>query len=357
MPEFQEGLESLNFPGQFEKYYIDNFELRNILLSIDVNIRYRVFHESIYNDVIVGENNFQLFNLPNIINDCQKIITIPPEKLSTFIKRLEYSTSWLEKNGVQFYITVAPNKCTIYPENFRNTLPSIGTQSNYDLFLDMAESQSNGKLNIIDLTQPLQLSKSPTLQVFHSTDTHWNDDGIYIAYRQIMNELHKDGIKSDLISKEDLKTLHYHQALSQAMYFPNINDFVSDTVWYVYDGGAKIIYDTNGVTIFENPEANNDLTLVVYHDSFFYMRANVVDDEYLDANNRDKLMRTLLAEHFNKTIFLSRNYDQNWSNQRDYLQQVLDTFDPDIILVEVVERNLSFLGKRNEQNLIVNDIP
>ncbi len=349
-PEFHLDESILLFPLDYENYYLDHFKIRNWLLAFDVNIRYRIFDQKLYRDVIVGENNFLFFRLPEIVNGCQKVNQLTTQQQEALISRLQKTTTWLNDRGVQLFVTIAPNKCTIYPEYSNQDIPILGEITDYEIFEEAV--RQNGGINLIDLQQLLLDSKSEERLLYQQTDTHWNDFGAYIVYREIVRQLLPEIQEKELIVNEKLIPHNYNISYSEGRYFPFIEDFVTPSTWYTVKGNAVLKSDAKGIAVYENPFAGNDLTLIVYQDSFFYMRSNALEPQYLDAYHRHVFMRVLLAENFAKTIFFSRNLNLNWSHDKDYLAQVLETYDPDIILVESVERGLFYLARAVSQELI-----
>jgi len=81
---------------------------------------------------------------------------------------------------------MVPNKSTIYPEYLPSGLHQIRPQSRLDQLLDYLRTRST--FRILDLRPALVAAKSGG-RLYHKTDSHWNDAGAFVAYRQILREL------------------------------------------------------------------------------------------------------------------------------------------------------------------------
>ena len=81
---------------------------------------------------------------------------------------------------------IPPIKSTIYPELMPRGYNRLNNASLVDQF--MAHMKANSNLTIIDLRGPLMDEKARH-QIYYRTDTHWNNRGAYVGYREIMNVL------------------------------------------------------------------------------------------------------------------------------------------------------------------------
>jgi hypothetical protein len=101
-------------------------------------------------------------------------------------KRLEARRAWLAERGIPYLVVFAPLKSTIYPEYMPATFNRMGSVSRLDQL--MAHLKAHSSLAVIDLRAAI-LDEKKRHQVFYRTDTHWNNRGAYVGYRQIITAL------------------------------------------------------------------------------------------------------------------------------------------------------------------------
>ena len=118
-------------------------------------------------------------------------ITSPPVPFSAgemekWRMALEARRDWLASRGIGYLVVMVPNKSTIYPEYLPSGLHRMRPQSRLDQLLDYLRTRST--FRILDLRPALVAAKSGG-RLYHKTDSHWNDAGAFVAYRQILGEL------------------------------------------------------------------------------------------------------------------------------------------------------------------------
>jgi peptidoglycan/LPS O-acetylase OafA/YrhL len=94
-----------------------------------------------------------------------------------------------EKSNTQIALIVGPNKSSIYFEK----LPAemfVSPTRYVDFFLN--ELTDISYLNIYDPMQDLINSKKSEGPLYDKTDTHWNDKGAYIAFKNLLSKLGLD---------------------------------------------------------------------------------------------------------------------------------------------------------------------
>ncbi|MFL1676659.1 alginate O-acetyltransferase AlgX-related protein [Paenibacillus dendritiformis] len=98
---------------------------------------------------------------------------------------------WLEENDIKFYITVAPNKHTIYSEYLPSNIDEYNEKSRLDQLI--AYLSKNSEVEIIDL-RPVLMENKEQYTLYKKNDTHWNSLGAFLAYSEIANSIKKDSV-------------------------------------------------------------------------------------------------------------------------------------------------------------------
>jgi peptidoglycan/LPS O-acetylase OafA/YrhL len=173
-----------------------------------------------------------------------------------------------EKSNSQLALLVGPNKSSIYEEKLPAKM-SLSQTRYVDFFLN--ELSDIDHLITYDPTKDLKDAKKSEGYLYYKTDTHWNDKGAYIAFKNILLKLGLDApdvyfsigesFSGDLIEISKIKELpvtngdrwlaeikHTHKLIrieddnfSSSNYFGvnntviNSNPFISKKIWIVGD--------------------------------------------------------------------------------------------------------------------------
>jgi alginate O-acetyltransferase complex protein AlgJ len=246
-------------------------------------------------------------------------------RLRRWRRRIEERAARCERLGIAFVQTVAPEKLTILSHRAAEPLVDVALSPAVRLSALMARSPARSRY--IDLVAPLR-SAAEREDVYLRTDSHWNYQGCFIAYRWICQALR-------VAPREDLAERPF-QVLEQALDLGNkltpqrtepfrlyaiMRDsrrtYVNDLVTAFNDGGG-----TGAVTathaIYANHSSTSDCRRVlIFGDSYAHF-----DPVQLTA---------MFAETFREVYFV-------WSTSVDW--GFVEEVRPDILICELAERYL-----------------
>lgn len=316
MPKFQneDGNFNQNWSTEFQAYVSDHFGFRQELVKADSTLKANLFHFSAEDDVIIGKDGW-LYYTPTV-NDYIGKATISDLGLQNIIINLKLMQEYAESQGSEFYITIVPNKNTVYPEYMPNYYKNYGTSNNLDNLENLLFASD---LNYISLKNALlQQAENSEILIYHKQDTHWNNTGALLGYRAIMN-----ATSLDYNSYENTSYVINQdwQGDLQNMLFPD-SDILDDNsnynidFNYTYQGHYR---DADDITI------------------------NTINS---NANNTDSLL--MFRDSFGEAIipYLSQNFQMaRYSRARPYPLYNLEMNDFDVVIMEIVERNISWIQK------------
>ena len=114
---------------------------------------------------------------------------------------LELRTAWLERLGIPYFMLLAPNAISVYPEK---------RPEGYDIVEDRPINQLIGHLqetgsfaSVIMPVQELIEARQERL-TYIPTDTHWNEFGAFVAYEVLMAEMERRGVEARRLRRDDL---------------------------------------------------------------------------------------------------------------------------------------------------------
>lgn len=188
---------------------------------------------------------------------------------------------------------------------------------------------------------------------FYKTDFHWNGDGAYVGYSDIINMIGKDfdigkpkAIKERIVYDYKWKG-STSSAIGQVGDYDQIIDLELEDIgnfdYYVNGnltefGGAKEIYKEKGnisdYSDYDYYFGDNSYERVFdFHDD---TEPNILifNDSFCNVNQK------WLASHFNKTVFIDLR-----ANQGDFnLDAYIEKYNIDIVLMTQMYKNLFFNG-------------
>ena len=172
-------------PRMMDDYVNDRFGLRKQLIHLNSLIKYELGVSST-KDVIIGKDGWLFYTADDLMGQHIGANIFAPEELEHWVQVMEADGDWLAKRGIAFYILIAPDKNTIYPEK----LPEYprGPVTRID---QLAERLRHSTLEFIDPRERLFHAKATGEMVYFAGDTHWLERGAFVAYEMLMERIHK----------------------------------------------------------------------------------------------------------------------------------------------------------------------
>ena len=276
--------------------------------------------------MIIGEQYWLYSGFTKNTRVCQQGSPLPKAALKNWGNIIGELVTKLEERDIDLYYQIAPAKCTIYPEYTGDKLAPIADYNRYDQFIEYMTEQDIG-VQFIDVRSSLIATKQDR-QIYYRTDSHWNDYGAYISYRNVIGTIFPDLPEVEYVQLTDLKSRPSSMPTGSLATFLTVENNFQEEIVDFYFNSDTMVEIKDDAYIFINPNAPNDMTMLVFHDSYYY-------------GSFTKISYSLISSHFHKTIFLNRLNGYNWNPESDEVMALLDEWQPDILLVERTERNLN----------------
>lgn len=308
------------FPAAYTKYFNDHFGLRKFLLYTNFIFKHKLLGVSPSAEVIIGKNGWLFYSSELSNDDFRGIRKYDAKTLKKWAESLEIKRVWLEKQGIRYLFVIAPSKSSIYEEFLPTACHPEIARTALAGFVDYLKKQTN--VEVVDIRQAL-LEEKPKEKVYHKTDTHWNNYGAFLVYRQIMKpvvewfprvRIHtfddyqidkKTGIAGDLAGLMGLKEFFTEEHI-------NLKPLGN------YSAGIESINDAAKSPVTVEHNDNSLPRAVVFRDSFF------------------SAVAPYLADHFR----FSQYYWQYW-NTWTPIEEILRAAKPDIVIEEIAERKIT----------------
>lgn len=315
--KFNKPLKSVSL---FKSYYKENFGLKTSLVNSYISFKSNLLNEDpIPHRVVQGKEGWLFLgnHFNNGLNNSFGNNRFKPNELENITTYLEQIKNHLTQRNIAFYVVIPSDKNRIYQEY----LPYKLQQNTTKLEFLKSHLSKTLELNIIDLYEPLVKAKNSE-QVYIKTDTHWNDYGAFVGYDIVMNRLN-EAFKITKLNLNDYTIISDNDYYGDIAKMINLN--LKDTrikFSKKVKRASRLKESKSNVYHYVNP--NNNLKLLFYRDSF--------SNAWIPFFN----------ETFGECLYI-KNHDFNKS--------LIESYKPDIVIFEIIERNINNLGRYLEDNL------
>ena len=178
------------FCSAFEAYFKDRFAFRTALIQLHTVFKVKLLAQSPNRKVIIGRGGWLYFT-----GEDERLLRYDPpfsgDELRQILVATEARKRWFENSGALFFLIVAPNKQSIYPE-FLPQLQAgwIKHHNLYDQLCDYFGAHSAMDI-LIDVKADMLREKAFGRPMYYRTDSHWNSPAAWLAYMQIMRCIQK----------------------------------------------------------------------------------------------------------------------------------------------------------------------
>lgn len=315
----------LSYISGFNQYYKENFGWRNALFYQYSQFKYHVLGVSpLPHKVVVGKNGwfYPGNDLANVKNQHLGVAPLSPETLALIARKLQEKQQQLAAQGTKFYFVVAPDSYSIYPENLPDYLQNVSVTSNLDLLKTYLANHTD--VPFIDIRPALLAAKS-THQTYMQTDTHWNNYGCLVATMAIARRIRQDFPFIPNALEKDYTILPIKGYSGDLVIMMALNQDMTDSVNYQIIPPVRMRY--REVEQIPNPAGGWPWQ------RFTSSSTNAPSLLFMGDSFKLSLAETLPS-------YFSRAY----LTQSDSIgTDLIRTEKPDVVVFEIVERNLAKL--------------
>ena len=246
--------------------------------------------------VLLGKNDWLFYKTEldgHPLWDYMGINHFSEEQLAAMAVNITQTRDYFEKErGIDFFVTVLPNKEIIYEEYMPDTIARVNQVSRAEQFADYMHANTD-----VVCVYPKQalLDAKQDYQLYYKTDSHWNQIGAFVGVQEIFKELYD--------THADINSV----------------DFRVDSETFAGDlssmAGVTDKYSIDTVYVFDKESADSSQ----YHDKV----AMVVGDSF------GGFLSTVLKGYYKEV---------HWIYTRDFTMDKIDEHKPDVVIWESVER-------------------
>lgn len=307
-----------------QKFFDDNFGLRGVFVIMNNALKLSLFNESPVNTVVVGKNKWLYFAGDNNIDYYQNNKLFSNQELAQWYYTIEAKQRWLSERGIYYLMVIAPNKETIYPEYLPNGIQQERDMSLQDQLLQSLSPEL--KEHVLDLRSALRTAKKER-QVYYSTDTHWNQEGAYRAYYEIMKKLNSRFPQLHPQERSEfIITVSKQRGGDLAGMLSLTNMFSGEFINFVSKKSSQPRPADIGYAVNE-----------AWEPSAFELEGNLLPRAVIIHDSFGGTLSPFLSPHFKRVVYLLRA-GIRFSTYFDI--EEIKQEKPDIVIEEIAERKL-----------------
>lgn len=333
----QAGMPPLHFPHvrsfvkQFDQYYKENFGWRNALFYAYSRWKLNVLHESpLPEKVVVGKDGwYYLGNSYNRVMDQHRgLLPLSADSARLIADHLTRTQQMLAQQGIRFYVLIAPDSHTIYPEHLPDHLQASPGPSRLDV-LKQAVAQTS--VPFVDIRDTLRAARRDHI-VYYQTDTHWNDYGTLVGCAAVLSRIRRDYPAMPPVRPIDYRIEQQKGLGGDLTTMLTVQNEQKDPVFYAISPG-KALTARQTATV---PNSASGFP------SLRFARPDAARPEL--ASQLPRLLFIGDSFSHSMTQFMPGYFRESYFVRGSRLDpSLIKTEQPDVLVLEVVERNISYL--------------
>jgi len=298
--------------------YNDNFGFKNMSFSVYSKVKDKLFEESaLPSKTIKGKEGWYFLGNSegNVLNNSVGITSLSSKEWKIANSNIERLFNKMNDLDIPFYMVISRHKHEVYPEFLPFTIPN--KQSKFDTLYNYWKQKYTPF--VVDLKESTLKNKSKG-QLYHKTDTHWNEHGAIYGFNTIISRLQPkfselEKAKIEAYSIESKKV--YQQDLTAMINKTELEDIVILNK-RGEEFGKRIEDRTPGYSTarFINKAKKNKV--IVFRDSF------------------SLAMMKYYKEAFGECLFVKTRYPN---------QDIIKKENPDLVILQITSRRFETICK------------
>jgi hypothetical protein len=187
------------FPGRVSAWLEDRFGFRRELIVLYLRLDEEIQTSSPRN-AVKGDDGWLFGALDGALDGYLGRLPFAPGEADAWLDAAAVMQARAAAAGAAFFIVIPPEKQFVYPEQLTAYPPQLEGERRRETLVRRAPERG---LVVVDPLDALIAAKSDDL-LYYRTDTHWNERGGYVAYRQLAEAMRANGVAIDVVAPERL---------------------------------------------------------------------------------------------------------------------------------------------------------
>lgn len=287
---------NFEYGKNFDEWFNDRFRFRTFFINAFNKVNRKINGRLISDKAMIGEDGWlfsksykaeAMFQNDNLFTD---------EELKLITNNVNKFNEWSKAQGAKFYISLFPDKETVYGEFYPKNYGKVNDISRIEQVVKHIRETTD-----VPVIYPYdELMKEKEKQVlYYKTGTHWNDTGAYIGYRALFERIKKDFPSLTIKNMNDLKPEKRLEAdidIANLLLIDAYKEYPKEdmeNIFYYPKNKAKCTSEVINhkdkfkgyFYTYECPEQRNNLTAFFYSDSFLLQTHNYAPESFRNMYN------------------------------------------------------------------------
>jgi hypothetical protein len=314
------------FQIKFEQYFNDHFGFRSVLIYLNNYARVIHLNASPNPLIAIGKEGWLYFDDSTnpAFKDYMGVAWYNENQLDKIVANLTAINRELTRRKITFFVVIAPDKQTIYPEYLPDSIRKYRPKTKLDQLLERLRYHMP-ELYVVDLRSALlREKKKAKYPLFYKTDTHWNNYGAFISSVEILTALKLRHAEIKPPSMTDMEIQEFNSPGQDIALMLAMSDVLEDKEVHLV--GKNIHQPIEFEPVYTSHQGSPMVGFTM--DNSKFPKLLMFRDSF-----GTRLIPYLSRCFFRSVFILSTKID--WA--------VVDQEKPDIIILEIVERHLDRL--------------
>lgn len=319
----------ISYPNKFEQNFNDNFGFRKTYIYLNSYIKYTLWKTSGISKVVVGKDKwlfYQPAEAPYRDASVFKQDTIRQWILATQIKQ-----KYCAKHDIAYYLTVVPNKISVYPEYLRDHYLTHRATAPVDRLEQAFIDHSPDRL--VNLKTWLLDHKDPSKPSFYKTDSHINYWGAFFIAQAILERISAQFPQCVPPQVSDFEVTHYESYGGDLARMLALQKIITDD-WIFLTKKPHWSFVNESDSIIIDPAH-----IYIHDDHSHPIETSIPNTRQPRAimfrDSCSKALIPFLSEQFSYIQYIWEDIGYETP-----IKNTIEHSSPDIFIEEIVERNL-----------------
>jgi hypothetical protein len=322
----------------FEAWLKDNLAGREQAQRAKAFIELRCLASSPSPLVHIGENGWYFYTNDHNLEIGMGTHLLSSQELEAIASNQARIQKALKAQGVDYVLVLVPSKASVYPEHISGGRYQVGTTLIDQVTAYLQEYTTIPVINV----KPDLLKAKLEQDVYFRTETHWNHAGAYIGYEAIIKRLNELGMINIPPASITTTPATFRGEFSAMMGYPGLLPPEQYRVTVIQNPQAALVSDSDKVNQVVSLMADNE----------------IVGEFFSYSNPSAEKSSLILGDSFFFTwkipdLFAENFSEMNFIRTDNFVGDIIQVINPDIVILERTERYIYSLANRNNIKLSI----
>ncbi len=293
----KDGTINYNFGRDYDKWFSDRFNLRNLLISINSTQDLLLNNKLVYANHFMNKSTGEMYQLFEA-----KRTTIPEKQIQEAILGLKTLKDFCDENKITPYIILLPRKMDVYKQE---ALPFTSHNQEIEDKKLVERLVAETGMNILFMYDVINEHKYEQ-RVYYKSDPHFTDYATMLYYNSWLNEVKKDYSSFGRLTLDDFNVDLENRLVKLSSFSSGANGAIYKALNLPDKKADKILKDKFPLYEYKNMKSVDISTY--YKDDFevitYDTRKDKWENLFITGTSNSPTFSKIAPFGFNKTTFV-----------------------------------------------------